>query len=310
MKVAFDSRPAADDRGIGRYARCLLDALRAEGHPIEERRRPGRDADVFHAPWIDGALLATRTPQVVTLHDLTPLKRRAEYLRTGLRFRRHYAAVRRADHVIVPTHAVARDAARLLGLDHVHVIGNAVAPAFHPRSAQEVAAVRARLQLPDDYLLWVGGLAHEDPRKRVRQLAAAPRSLPLVLAGRTGPWTNTLSGITLTGALGDDDLAAVYTGAHAFVWPSDDEGFGLPPLEALACGTPVAASDGPATREVLEHRATLVDPDDLAALVRAAEDAQRPAPRPPERTWRDVARETWAVYERAGERRAARRPPP
>ena len=84
MRVAFDSRPARDARGIGRYTRCLLDALRetAGGHEIVEAHRP-RGVDVFHTPWIDGTLLRARCPQVVTLHDLVPLKRRSEYLRTG-----------------------------------------------------------------------------------------------------------------------------------------------------------------------------------------------------------------------------------
>ena len=74
----------------------------------------------------------------------------------------------------------------------------------------------------------------------------------LVLAGPAGPWARELPDVTLTGELSDDDLAAVYSGAHALVYPSDDEGFGLPPIEALACGTPVAASDVAAVREVMD----------------------------------------------------------
>src|SRR5688500_6620434 len=119
MRVAFDSRPARDPRGIGRYARCLLDELRAtagEGDEVVEGDRP-RGADVFHAPWIDGALLRSPAPQVVTLHDLIPLRRRAEYLRTGLRFRLRYLAVQRATMVIVPTRTVAGEAIDLLRLD-------------------------------------------------------------------------------------------------------------------------------------------------------------------------------------------------
>jgi alpha-1,3-rhamnosyl/mannosyltransferase len=105
--------------------------------------------------------------------------------------------------------------------------------------------------------------------------------------------------VTLTGAVDDDTLAAIYTGAHALVFPSDDEGFGLPTVEALACGTPVVACDVPALREVLGGRATLVDCEDLGGLLAAAEAAQRPAPEPPPWTWADAARSTWDVYERA-----------
>jgi alpha-1,3-rhamnosyl/mannosyltransferase len=301
MRVGFDSRGGKDSRGIGRYVRCLLEALRetAPGE-IVETKNPRR-CDVFHSPWIEGALLRSPVPMVVTLHDLIPLKRRGEYLRTGMRFRMRYLAVQRAVRVIVPTHAVAEDAEKALQIppERIVVIGEAAASALHRRSAEEVGEVRERLGLPDEYLLWVGGLRTPDPRKRIAALARAPRSMPLVLVGETGPWASKLPNVTLTGEVADDDLAAIYTGAHALVFPSDDEGFGLPPVEALACGTPVAASDVPAVREVLDGRVELTDVDDLEGLVRAAEAARRPAPAPLEWTWQDAARATWAVYEDA-----------
>ena len=300
MRVGFDSRGAADARGIGRYVRCLLDALQAQadGDEIVETHRPRR-CDVYHSPWIDGALLRSPCPMVVTLHDLVPLKRRSEYLRTGARFRMRYLAVRRAVRVIVPTQVVAEDAAEHLGIpaERVAVIPEAVAPSLAPRRPEAVASVREAYGLPERYLLWVGGLKHPDPRKRVAALAAAPRRLPLVLVGPASRWAHELGeDVLVTGEVPDDDLAALYTGAHALVFPSDDEGFGLPPLEALACGTPVVASDVPAVREVLDDRATFVDPADLDGLVAAAEAAQRPAPSPPEWTWDDAARATREVY--------------
>jgi glycosyltransferase involved in cell wall biosynthesis len=303
MRVAFDSRGSRDLRGIGRYVTCLLDALRetaGPGREIVETHRPRR-ADVFHSPWIDGAPLHPPCPTVVTLHDLVPLKRRGEYLRTGLRFRLRYLAVRRAARLIVPSHVVAAEAAELLRFPagRIDVIGEAVAPAFRPAATDAVAAARARHGLPERYLLWVGGLERPDPRKRVAALAAAPRRLPLVLVGRPRRWASELPGVTLTGHVPDDELAAIYTGAHALVFPSDDEGFGLPPVEALACGAPVVATDLPVLREVLGDRATFVPSGDLEALVRAAEAATRPAPAPPPWTWADAARATWETYERA-----------
>jgi alpha-1,3-rhamnosyl/mannosyltransferase len=305
MRVAFDSRPAADRRGIGRYVRSLAPALRALGRgEIVESHRPRR-VDVYHSPWIDGALLRCPVPMVVTLHDLVPLKRRGEYLRTGVRFRLRYLAVQRAVRVIVPTRVVAHDAAELLGIEpeRIAVVGEAAASAFRPRGPQEIAAVRERYGLPDRYLLWVGGLEHPDPRKRVIGLARARRRLPLVLVGAAKPWARELEGVSLTGEVSDDDLAAIYTGAHALVFPSDDEGFGLPPVEALACGTPVAASDVPAVREVLGGRAVLVPAHDLDGLVAAAEAAVRPAPSPPAWSWQDAATATWNVYREAAEAR-------
>jgi glycosyltransferase involved in cell wall biosynthesis len=303
MKVAFDSRPARDLRGIGRYSRCLLSALQeSERGEIVESHDPRR-CDVFHSPWIDGALLRSPVPMVVTLHDLIPLKRRGEYLRTGLRFKLRYLAVQRAVRVIVPTRAVADDAIHELQIpaDRIEVIGEAAAPAFRPRPQDEVSAVREQFELPEQYLLWVGGLSNPEPRKRVAALAKAKRSMPLVLVGAHSRWARELSDVTLTGVVTDDELAAIYTGAHALVFPSDDEGFGLPPVEALACGTPAVVSDVPAMREVLEGRAILRDVGDLDGLVEAAEQASRPAPAPPAWSWADAATATWQVYSDAAE---------
>lgn len=298
VQVAFDSRPTKKTHGVGRYARCLLEALRESGRcEVVETHEPKR-CDVYHAPWIDGALLRSPTPTVVTLHDLAPLKRHGQYLRLALRFKMRYLAVQRATRVIVPTCAVAEEAATILEIsrERIAVIPEAPAPSLHVRPRAEVAAVRDQFSLPDRYLVWVGALQTPEPRKRVAALVRARQSMPLVLVGPAGPWAHELPGVQLTGVVTDDQLAAIYTGAHALVFPSDDEGFGLPPVEALACGTPVVASDVPAVREVLAGRATLVPLEDLGGLITAAENAQRPAPPPPAWTWEDAAEATWRVY--------------
>jgi glycosyltransferase involved in cell wall biosynthesis len=280
----------------------MLEALRetAGEHELVESHRPRR-VDVFHSPWIDGAMLRPPCPQVVTLHDVVPLKRRSEYLRSGIRFRLRYLAVERSARVIVPSAVVASEVTEHLGLEpeRLIVVPEAPAPAMRERPTKEIAAVRKRYGLPVDYLLWVGGLQTPDPRKRVAALARAPRELPLVLVGATKPWAHELPDVTLTGHVSDDDLAAIYSGARALVFPSDDEGFGLPTVEALACGTPVVASDLAVLREVLGDRATFVASGDLEGLLAAGVAAKRPAPAPPAWTWQDAARATWAVYEQA-----------
>jgi glycosyltransferase involved in cell wall biosynthesis len=301
MNVAFDSRAAKDSRGVGRYARSLLCALVTSGRGgVIETHDPNRDyVAVYHSPWLEGALLHSPVPMVVTLHDLIALKQPGERLRRGLRMRMRYLAAQRAVRVIVPTKVVADDAIRTLEIPHdrIEVIPEAAAPVFRPRTDTEVAAVRLRYALPEQYLLWVGGLKTPDPHKRVAALAKTKRSLPLVLVGPSGPWARELPDVTLTGEVSDEDLAAIYTGAHAVVFPSGDEGFGLTPVEALACGTPVAASDVPAVREVLDGRAALLPRDDLDGLIRSAEAARRPAPDPHAWTWGDAADATWDVYE-------------
>jgi glycosyltransferase involved in cell wall biosynthesis len=300
MRVAFDSRAKGDPRGIGRYVRCILDSLRETADPdsvITETHRPRR-SDVFHSPWLDGAHLRCPCPTVVTLHDLVNLKGRAEYLRTGVRFKLRYLAVQRADRVIVPTQVVANDAQERLDIDseRISVIPEAADAAMYPRGADEIGAVRARYGLPEQYLLWVGGMLHPERRKRVADLAQAPRRMPLVLAGPARPWAHELPDVTLTGQVSDDELAALYSGAHALVFPSDDEGFGLPGVEALACGTPVVACEAPALREVLGERATFVELGDMEGLLEAGVNAVRPAPAPPDWSWADAARATWRVY--------------
>lgn len=309
MRVAFDSRPTAAVRGVGRYSRCILDALRETAPKdveIIETHRPSatvraRRVDLFHSPWIDGAILRSPCPMVVTLHDLAALKRVSEHLRGGVRLRMRQLAVQRAMRAIVPTEAVAGDAVQRLGLwrERIVVIPEAPDAKMFARAADEVARVRERYGLPEQYLLWVGSLRHPDPRKQVAQLAAAPRELPLVLVGPTRPWAHELREVILTGQVSDDELAAIYSGAHALVLASEDEGFGLPAVEALACGAPVAACQAPALREVLGERAAFVECGDMKALIERAEGARRPAPAPPAWSWRDAARSTWNVYRQA-----------
>jgi glycosyltransferase involved in cell wall biosynthesis len=301
VRVAFDSRPVSDTHGVGRYSRCLLQALRETAEPgaeIVETHRP-KHADIFHSPWMDGAMLHSPCPMVVTLHDLAALKRRSEHLRTGVRPRLRQLAVQRSVRVIVPTEALAADAFVSLGLERerLDVIAEAPDVAMYPRSAHQVADVRARFALPERYLLWVGALRHPDPGRHVAKLAATPRELPLVLVGPTSPWAHELPDVILTGQVSDEHLAAIYTGAHALVVASEDEGFGLPAVEALACGTPVVACEVPALREVLQKRATFVPAGDLRALIAAAEGATRPVAVPPVWSWQDAARATWSVYE-------------
>jgi hypothetical protein len=125
VKVAFDSRPSTDPRGVGRYARCLLRALRdtagARGE-IVETHRPRR-ADVYHAPWMQGAMLHSPCPMIVTIHDLGVLTRTSELLRSGgIHLRLRHLAVQRATHVIVPTVALAHEAVAELGFEREHVV--------------------------------------------------------------------------------------------------------------------------------------------------------------------------------------------
>lgn len=244
---------------------------------------------------------------VVTIHDLAALKRRSEHLRRASLPSLRHLAVQRAARVIVPTSSVARDAVSRLYLDEerIAIIPEAPDPVFRPRPDSEVSQVRQRLRLPERYLLWVVGcMQRPTPRRQLAKLASAPKDMPLVLAGQAGPWAHELSGVIFTGRVADADLAALYSGAHSLMLPSEEEGFGRTAIEALACGTPVAAFDRPALREVLADRATYVEPGDLQALVAAAQRVSRPAPAPRRWSWEDAGRATWEVYEQAAAHRS------
>jgi alpha-1,3-rhamnosyl/mannosyltransferase len=309
VRVAFDSRAVSDPNGVGRYSRCILKALGetvAGDDELLEFLRPAatvraRRPDVFHSPWMGGAMLHSPCPMVVTVHDVTTLERRSEYLRSGLRVRLRHLAVQRATEVIVPSEAVAADAVEHLQLERerVAVIPEAPDPAMYPRAAREVEAVRERLELPARYLVWVGDLHHPMPGKQLGKLAAAVRELPLVLVGAKTPWAHALPGVFLTGHVSDEELAAIYSGANALVLPCENVGFGLTAVEALACGTPVVACDAPALREALDGRVTFVAAGDIDGLIATADEAARPAPEPPSWSWQDAGRATWRVYARA-----------
>ena len=141
MRVAFDSRPTADSLGVGRYSRYLLDALRdicdTRGE-IVETHRPRPAYDVFHAPCMQGAMLHSPCPMVVTIHELGARTRLSERLRGGgIHLRLRHLAVQRATHVIVPTEALAHEAIAELGFERERVVVIPQAPDPAAATAEE-----------------------------------------------------------------------------------------------------------------------------------------------------------------------------
>lgn len=281
--------------------------------------------------------LTTRIPGVVTVHDLSFI-RMPEKFRTA---KRAYltalcrASVLRARRVIAVSQQTADDLCDFfkLSANKVKVVHNGVSDEFHPFPSERIAAFRRQKQLPNRFLLYVGTL---EPRKNldllVRSYAqwrkeAAPdqqgtqEDVKLVLAGATGWFYERIFEQVRTLGLQDEvifagfvphhDLPDWYAAAHAFVYPSLFEGFGLPVLEAMACGTPVLCSDTPSLLEVAGD-ATLVfsaqREDHLTAALhplindeaRRAELRQRGLARAAHFSWRRCAEETLAVYESVG----------
>ena len=287
-------------------------------------RRAG--AELLHAPHYT-LPLAWRGPSVVTIHDLIHI-RFAHFHRPGTatyaRFMAGMAA-RRADRVIADSLATRADLESLLGTDReaIEVISLGVSDGIQRVGADAVALFRAERLLPEHYVLYVGARKrHKNLELLLHAWATMQKAErpPLVLSGHAWGADDPLAAlasalgvadvIRFAGDLRDDvELSCLYSGAALLVQPSLAEGFGLPPLEAMACGVPVLASDAGALPETLSGAAELLAPQGpatWAALVLALLSdpdrrralAARGRARAAEFTWARTAARTYAVYER------------
>ncbi len=283
--------------------------------------------DVLHSTHHHTPALAPGVRRVVTIHDVTfmllpgryPLARRL-YMEMVTR-----ASARVADAIITPSRVVRDEVIDRLGVpaERVVVIPYAAAPQFAPVDDATVDALRRKYGLPNRYILSVGSL--EPGKNRARLILAFARlhaegidDCPLVVVGQPA-WRYERE-VELAGGLGlrdfvrylgyvpSEDLPGLYAAATLFAFPSLYEGFGLPVLEAMACGTPVVASDTSAVPEVAGDAALLVDPRDADAIAEAlgrvlsdealrAELRARGLERAQQFSWERTARDTLSVYE-------------
>jgi glycosyltransferase involved in cell wall biosynthesis len=258
---------ALDWGGAGRLTAVARDVLWYPALLPRAARRQG--ADVLHCTIFRGPLRAA-VPTIVTVHDLAVLRHPEVfpawtrlYGRSLLR-----TTLRAADRVFAVSEFSKRETVELAGVDpgRVDVVPNAVEPVFTPDGPR----------LDGDYVLAVGTL---EPRKNLARVveAAARAGVPLKLVGAPG-WGDAgvpPGRVEWLGRVGDEELAAAYRGARALVFPSLYEGFGIPVLEAMSCGTPVVTSTGSGTEEVAGDAAVLVDPLDVDAIAAAIDAASR-----------------------------------
>jgi alpha-1,3-rhamnosyl/mannosyltransferase len=239
---------------------------------------------VYHEP--NHVPMRFAGPTVTTIHDLSVL--RFPHWHPTDRVRWYEAGFHRAldqtSQFIAVSEFTKGEMADLLGIDpqRISVIHNAPREIFSPAAPDEYVPLLERFGIRRPFLLFVGTL---EPRKNFDTLLTAFASLPaqvrechqLVLAGGIG-WGDALHrddpraravDLRLVGYVDDDQLRLLYSSCLAFVWPSLYEGFGLPPLECMACGRPVITSNAASLPEVVADAAITVDPQDPAALAAA-----------------------------------------
>lgn len=289
-------------------------------------------ADVYHFP--NFILPPLRSgASVVTIHDLAFLRYPETIEEKNLAYlRRHIRrTVARADAIITVSRFTAQEAAELLdaAAERLFPIHSGLDPAMRRPPEEQIAAFRSRRGLNRPYLLSVGTL---EPRKNYPFLIDVFERLAfegeLVIAGRPGwkfePILNRIGRsrrrerIRVLEDLDESELPALYSGARAFVLPSLYEGFGFPPVEAMACGIPVVVSKGGALAEVCGEGAAVLAQFEIEAWVEAVQRVlddeawrerlvRRGLEQAGRYSWRDTALRTWSVYATAFERYRAER---
>lgn len=291
LAPALRSRPglrlidlSAAGESAASTVRRIAQGLRREGlyYPAGLAREGARmGAQVLHVP-TPAPVRSAGLPLVVTVHDLLPLRLPHLFTRqTRMHTRLYIPFVRRATRVITPSAYTRAEVIELLRLpeDRVVTIPEGCAERFRPCEADR-ETLRREFGIDGPYVLSVGTL---EPRKNLatvlrvfRRVSAAVPDAELVIVGGRG-WRNSdfemelgrghaAQQLRLTGFVPDERLVALYAGAACFLYPSLGEGFGLPPLEAMACGVPVVMSDRPALGEVGGDAALLASPFDVEML--------------------------------------------
>jgi alpha-1,3-rhamnosyl/mannosyltransferase len=314
--------PLTNRTGRSWWARRVLQ----RGYASAFRWRSGLH-QVYHEP--NHIPILCDIPTVTTVHDLSVLVHPEWHPDDRVRwYEREFDAGRRQTRrFIVASEFTRREMVAHLGVgvESMDVTYQAPRASMKPQPPAELRRVRTLFALPEQYFLYVGTL---EPRKNVPGLLAAyaalPRALrehhPLVLTGARGWKIETIAqrlalhglenDIRLLGYVPDEALPGLYAGATALVWPSLYEGFGLPPLEAMACGCPAIVSNAASLPEVVGDAGVLIDPQDVpswtAAMQRMAEDAawreewrRRGFVQRALFSWRRCALETLACYRKA-----------
>ena len=350
MRVAIDVSPLKSGhqfRGIGAYTKRLVEALQLikvanfEMELIEKGEIP-KDCDLIHYPYFDLFFrtlpLMRKKRTVVTIHDTTPLVFPEHYppgIKGRIRFGAQKLALKTVGGVITDSKNSRNDIAKYLNYskEKIHIIYLAATDIFKPiTDRRSLVTVKQKYHLPNQFVLYVGDVNYN---KNILGLVKACKSIKtsLVIVGKQSvqkkfdkshienqPLVQLIKeygkdqGVLRVGFVTGENLVGLYNLATVYCQPSFYEGFGLPILEAMACGTPVVTSRKASLSEIAGKAAVFIDPYDINdianGLTVAIDDEdlredliERGLEQAKKFSWEKVANETYKVYQKVVERK-------
>lgn len=343
MQIAIDISPLQTGhsiRGTGFYVTHLRDAL-LEYFPkniyffLSGKEKIPSSVDIIHYPYFDPFFLTLpllkRKKTVVTIHDVTPLvfPQLFPIGKKGIvKWQIQKLLAKHMDAIITDSESSKTDIMRLLHIskEKIHVVYLAAAATFGPQEKQKSLPIVEKYNLPKEFVLYVGDAT---PNKNLPRLIDAMSALhiPLVMVGKTlgeerhskNPWDKDIlyvqakakenKNIILLGFVSHEDLIGLYNSAKVFVMPSLYEGFGLPVLEAMACGCPVVTTKVGSLPEIAGDAAVYVDAYDAEAIGKGVLDVMKNKNAQKELSakgliqakkfsWEKTAKQTLDVYEK------------
>lgn len=342
MRVAIDITPLQTghkDRGVGKYTKLLIEALQKykKEHTyyfFTRGQKVPKNIELIHYPYFDPFFITLpfffEMPTVITVHDLIPLvfpKHFPSGVWGSVNWFIQRKLLLRANRVIVDSHASGRDVAHIAGISekNIDVVHLAPSPVFRPVKDSKIPKkTRTEYKLPEKYILYVGDVNWNKNVLGLLDAVSKLKDTKLVLVGKAlfeySPEAHEIERYIENNNLGDtvmrigrvsmEDLVAIYNLASVYIQPSFYEGFGLPVLEAMACGVPVVSSHAASLSEIAGP-AIAIDPGSSEDIARGIKEAltltaaKRRALIAAQNawvenfTWQKVARETVRSYEKA-----------
>lgn len=333
MKIAIDISPLKSGhqfRGIGSYTKNLIEemqSIKADDFSVKlvESRQTPKDCDLTHYPYFDLFFLTLPLvkprPTIITIHDVIPLvfpKQFPSGIKGKAKFQIQKFSLKSVKAVLADSQASKDDIAKYLDFPRQKIF---VVPLAAGKEFKQLK-IKKKYWLPDNFVLYVGDVNyHKNVPGLIKAFSKLDRSFNLVLVGKafreddlkeTGQIVQLIKSLNLDdrvmrlGWIPEDELVAIYNLANVYCQPSFHEGFGLPVLEAMACGVPVVAANAASLPEIAGKASVLVDPYDINSIAGGIKEAianrneliKKGLVQASRFSWERTARETFRVYEK------------